>query len=36
MKKNIEGKYIVHFVGEPYTNDRCLSEKDFFKCCKLK
>lgn len=35
MGKNTEGKYILHFVGELYTNDVCLIESDLLKYCKL-
>ena len=36
MNRNLEGKYIIHFIGESYSNDLCLSEKHFLKNCKLK
>lgn len=27
FNKTVEGKYIVHFIGESYINDLCLSDK---------
>lgn len=35
MGKNTEGKYILHFNGESYSNDLCLMEAELLKHCKL-
>lgn len=35
MGKNVEGKYILHFQYESYTNDMCLLESQLLKKCKL-
>ena len=35
MGKNAEGKYILHFNQESYTNDLCLLESQLLKKCKL-
>ncbi len=35
MGKSTEGKYILHFIGESYTNDICLVEVEMQKYCKI-
>ena len=35
LGKNIEGKFMLHFDGEPYSNDICLLEHELVKKCKL-
>lgn len=35
MGKSTEGKYILHFIGESYSNDICLMDSEMIKKCKL-
>lgn len=35
MGKSTEGKYILHFIGESYSNDICLMDFEMMKKCKL-
>ncbi len=35
MGKSTEGKYILHFIGESYSNDICLMDFEMVKKCRV-